>query len=55
MPARDILFLSDSREELDAARQAGMLTTALRREAVTGPCGDHPVAEDFDAVQLRQS
>lgn len=53
-PAGDILFLSDSREELDAARKAGMGTTALCREGVTGAWGGHPVAEDFDAVQLRR-
>jgi enolase-phosphatase E1 len=50
LPA-EILFLSDIREELDAARDAGMSTTALRREGVTGPFGDHPVAEDFDGVR----
>ncbi len=52
LTASDILFLSDIREELDAARQAGMHTTALRREGVTGPFGSHPVVEDFDAIRL---
>ncbi|EGV18635.1 acireductone synthase [Thiocapsa marina] len=47
----EILFLSDIREELDAARDAGMATTALRREGVTGPFGEHPVADDFDGVR----
>lgn len=48
----EILFLSDIREELDAARHAGMQTTAVRREGVTGPFGSHPVVEDFDGVRL---
>lgn len=48
----EILFLSDIREELDAAGHAGMLTTAVRREGVTGPFGSHPVVEDFEGIQL---
>ncbi len=51
LSAGEILFLSDIREELDAARDAGMATTALRREGVTGPFGDHPVVADFDGVR----
>ena len=49
-PAGQILFLSDIREELDAARDAGMRTTQLVRgdDVVTG---DHPVAGNFDEVQ----
>jgi enolase-phosphatase E1 len=46
-----MLFLSDIREELDAAHDAGMATTALRREGVTGPFGDHPVVDDFDGIR----
>ncbi len=46
----EIRFLSDIREELDAAHDAGMATTALRREGVTGPFGDHPVVDDFDGI-----
>lgn len=50
VPAGQILFLSDIREELDAARAAGMRTTQLVRGAdvVTG---DHPVAGNFAEVQ----
>jgi enolase-phosphatase E1 len=47
----EMLFLSDIREELDAAHDAGMATTALRREGVTGPFGDHPVVDDFDGIR----
>lgn len=52
LPPAEILFLSDIREELEAARDAGMATTALRREGVAGPFGDHPVVDDFDGVRL---
>jgi enolase-phosphatase E1 len=51
LPPTEILFLSDIREELDAARDVGMATTALRREGMTGPFGDHPAVEDFDGVR----
>ena len=51
LPPGEILFLSDIREELDAARDAGMATTALRREGVTGPFGEHPIVDDFDGIR----
>ncbi|UHD17211.1 acireductone synthase [Thiocapsa bogorovii] len=51
LPPGEILFLSDIREELDAASDAGMATTALRREGVTWHFGDHPVVENFDGVR----
>ena len=52
LPAGEILFLSDIREELDAARQVGMKTVCLSREGA--PAGDigHPVVADFDAIDL---
>ncbi len=49
LPAADILFLSDIREELDAAREAGMRTTQVLREGVT-PAVDHPRACSFDDI-----
>jgi enolase-phosphatase E1 len=52
LPPGEMLFLSDIREELDAAHDAGMATTALRREDMTGPFGEHPVVDDFDGVRL---
>ena len=57
----EILFLSDIREELDAARAAGLHTCWLVRDAPGGanaaggggPGGpSHPVARDFDRVAL---
>jgi enolase-phosphatase E1 len=47
----EILFLSDIKEELDAARDAGMLTVQLvRLDNVV--LGDHPKAKDFYEVKL---
>lgn len=46
-----ILFLSDVAEELDAAREAGLATCQLVREADgTKPSGRHPEATDFAGV-----
>jgi enolase-phosphatase E1 len=45
-----ILFLSDIKEELDAARAAGMRTAWLMRDAKPDPGAAHLQARDFDAV-----
>ena len=47
-----ILFLSDIKEELDAARTAGMQTAWLVREGALAPQADHPQARDFDAIAV---
>jgi enolase-phosphatase E1 len=52
LPARRIMFLSDVREELDAARAAGMRTTWLVRAGSPGAAAEHPVARNFDEVLL---
>jgi enolase-phosphatase E1 len=52
LPARQIMFLSDVREELDAARAAGMRTTWLVRTGSPGAASEHPVARSFDEVLL---
>ncbi len=53
LPAREILFLSDVREELDAARAAGMQTAWLVREgAPAGPAAAHRQARTFDGVRI---
>ena len=49
---QDILFLSDIREELDAARGAEMQTTWLVRESAAGPKAAHPQAGNFDRITL---
>lgn len=51
VPAKDILFLSDIREELDAARGAGMHTCWLVRDAAE-PGATHATARDFDSIVL---
>lgn len=48
----EILFLSDICEELDAARAAGMATSGLRREGLSGDLGDHQTVEDFSALEV---
>jgi enolase-phosphatase E1 len=53
IPAGQILFLSDIREELDAARAAGMRTTLLARAPGTCPVdAAHPCVVDFDAIDV---
>ena len=51
VPADDILFLSDVFEELDAARDAGMATVQLVRDARV-LVGGHRVATDFSDITL---
>lgn len=51
LPAGDILFLSDVVEELDAAREAGMQTLQLVREADM-TTGTHATVPDFDRITL---
>ena len=52
LPAAQVLFLSDVREELDAAAAAGLRTGCLARgEGPTVDPGPHPVAQSFDDVQ----
>jgi enolase-phosphatase E1 len=51
LPAAEVLFLSDVREELDAAAAAGLRTTCLARgEGPKVDPGPHPVARSFDDV-----
>ncbi len=49
-PASQILFLSDIVEELDAARQAGMLTYGLVRDG--GELPGHPNVSNFAGIDL---
>jgi enolase-phosphatase E1 len=52
LPAGDILFLSDIKEELDAARDAGMRTTWLVRDGVLDAHATHWQFRDFDAIAV---
>lgn len=47
---QEILFLSDIKEELDAARAAGLRTIQLVRGPETVPAPDHPQARSFDEI-----
>lgn len=48
----EILFLSDTRKELDAAREAGMVTCWLVRDHDPNPTAEHNQVRDFDAVNV---
>lgn len=48
----DILFLSDIKEELDAARAAGMQVSWLVRDGVPDPNAAHRQARNFDEIGL---
>lgn len=50
IPAKDILFLSDIKEELDAAAEAGMQTVQLLRDPLPA-LGTHKTAKTFDDVR----
>jgi len=51
LPAEEVLFLSDVREELDAASAAGLRTWCLARgEGPAVDPGAHPVARSFNEV-----
>lgn len=52
LPPEEILFLSDIREELDAARAAGMRTLWLVRDGALDPAAAHTQIRDFDAVSV---
>jgi enolase-phosphatase E1 len=52
VPPRRILFLSDVREELDAARRAGWRTIRLVREGSPGLAAAHRRATRFDQIPL---
>lgn len=54
IPSRELLFLSDVAEELDAAAAAGLLTCQLvRPQDGTTPAHRHAEAPDFPAVARR--
>ncbi|MGF6709266.1 enolase-phosphatase E1 [Luteibacter sp. W1I16] len=50
LPPGHVLFLSDIKEELDAARDAGMRTTQLVRPPLTLSDSGHPAVTDFHAI-----
>ncbi len=51
-PPAEILFLSDVKEELDAARAAGLQTCWLIRAGTMPNAKAHPIARSFDEISL---
>jgi enolase-phosphatase E1 len=52
LPPGEILFLSDIREELDAAHSVGLHTCWLVRDGTLPATSAHPLARDFDGIVL---
>ncbi|WP_028080068.1 acireductone synthase [Solimonas soli] len=52
LAGREVLFLSDVGAELDAAREAGLATCQLLRDAKAQPAPAHPQARDFADVKF---
>ena len=52
LPAEQLLFLSDIKEELDAAKPVGMQTIWLTREGVTDLDAEHQQVLSFDAIKI---
>ncbi len=52
IPADQILFLSDIKEELDAAKAAGFQTLWLTRDSTPDPQAEHRQVSSFDLVAL---
>ena len=52
LPPRAILFVSDVRQELDAAREAGLQTLWMLRQGEPPEGGAHPWARDFAEIRL---
>ncbi len=50
--AAGIVFLSDTKEELDAARTAGLQTRWLVRAGALPQTATHPLARSFDEISL---
>ncbi len=52
IPANQLLFLSDIKEELDAALAVGFQTIWLVRDALPNPQAEHRQVNSFDQIQL---
>ncbi len=51
-PAEQILFLSDIKEELDAAKAAGMQTLWLVRDGAIDPKASHRQVKNFNEIKI---
>ncbi|MFA5919808.1 MAG: acireductone synthase [Methylococcaceae bacterium] len=52
LPADQILFLSDIKEELDAAKAAGFKTLWLTRDSAPDPQAEHRQISSFDQISI---
>jgi enolase-phosphatase E1 len=52
IPVDQLLFLSDIKEELDAAKAAGFQTLWLTRDSTPDPKAEHPQVSSFDLIAL---
>lgn len=52
MPANQLLFLSDIKEELDAAKAAGFQTIWLNRDSAPDPQAGHRQVSSFDQISF---
>jgi enolase-phosphatase E1 len=52
IPANQLLFLSDIKEELDAAKAAGFQTIWLVRDSAPDPQAEHRQADSFDQIDV---
>lgn len=55
IPANQLLFLSDIKEELDAAKAAGFETIWLTRDSVPDPQAEHRQVDSFDQISFPTS
>jgi len=52
IPPENLLFLSDIKEELDAAKQAGFNTIWLVRDGNLDSAAEHRQVQDFDQIEI---
>lgn len=52
IPANQLLFLSDIKEELDAAKAAGFETIWLTRDSAPDPQAEHRQVNNFDQINV---
>ncbi|MGZ5580579.1 MAG: acireductone synthase [Methylobacter sp.] len=52
IPANQLLFLSDIKEELDAAKAAGFQTVWLVRDCAPDPQAEHRQVDSFDRIDV---
>lgn len=54
LPANQLLFLSDIKEELDAAKAAGFETIWLTRDSAPDPQAEHRQVSSFEQISCKQ-